>query len=291
MHQKNTIQSKDGGSFRRCYNWLPIAALKAAPEAEGKNSIMLREYHKSYSRALERDMEMLIFGHAGARILAFPTSCGRFFDWENFGLVESLGEALSRGWFQLFCLDSVDVESWWNQNINPEARLERHLAYQKYVIEEALPLTESRNSHSYSIAAGCSFGAYHSANLALRFPDRFNRVLGMSGVYEVRTWTDNRMDDQLALGSPSDLISKINDQPLLEQIRSIDWILPTGAEDPLLPSNEDFSQALKAKGVPHHVDIWDGNCHDWLSWSKMLPKYIGGVPAGQTSTAIGLKSL
>ncbi len=44
---------------------------------------MYREYHKWFSPHLQREMELLILGHAGARVLVFPTRCGRFYDYEN----------------------------------------------------------------------------------------------------------------------------------------------------------------------------------------------------------------
>jgi len=46
---------------------------------------MHREYQHWYSPSLGREMELLIFGHAGARVLVFPTSMGRFFEWEDRG--------------------------------------------------------------------------------------------------------------------------------------------------------------------------------------------------------------
>ena len=53
-------------------------------------------------------MELLVFGHAGARVLAFPTTQGRFYEWEDFGMVGALSEHLNHGWIQLFCVDIVD---------------------------------------------------------------------------------------------------------------------------------------------------------------------------------------
>lgn len=43
-------------------------------------------------------MELLVFGHAGARVVVFPTSQGRFFQWEDMGMMDTLGEHLERGW-------------------------------------------------------------------------------------------------------------------------------------------------------------------------------------------------
>ena len=48
---------------------------------------MKREYHKWSSPALGRDMEMLVFGHAGMPVMVFPSSCGRFFEFEDRGMV------------------------------------------------------------------------------------------------------------------------------------------------------------------------------------------------------------
>jgi esterase/lipase superfamily enzyme len=42
---------------------------------------MHREHVRWFSPRLERDMQLLIFGHAGARVLVFPSSMGRFFEW------------------------------------------------------------------------------------------------------------------------------------------------------------------------------------------------------------------
>ena len=55
---------------------------------------MKREYHRWYSPSLGRDMELLLFGHAGARVLIFPTSQGRYYEWEDLGMVLALGEHL-----------------------------------------------------------------------------------------------------------------------------------------------------------------------------------------------------
>ena len=39
---------------------------------------------------------MLVFGHAGARVLVFPTSMGRFFQWEDSGMITALGDQLEQ---------------------------------------------------------------------------------------------------------------------------------------------------------------------------------------------------
>src|SRR5262245_40903708 len=103
---------------------------------------MQRKYHRWHSAVLGRDMELLVFGRAGARVLAFPTSMGRFFDWEDRGMVGCLREPLERGGLQLFCLDSVDGESWYARDRHPAERMQRHEQYDRYLLTEVLPFTK-----------------------------------------------------------------------------------------------------------------------------------------------------
>lgn len=77
---------------------------------------MNREYHKWWSPRLNREMELLVFGHAGAKVLVFPTRDGRFFEYENLGMTEVLRPKIEAGHLQLFCVDAIYDESfycWW----------------------------------------------------------------------------------------------------------------------------------------------------------------------------------
>ncbi len=238
---------------------------------------MHREYHNWHSPVLGRNMELLTFGHAGARVLVFPTSCGRFFDWENRGLINAVERHIDRGWIQLYCVDGVDPESWFNTSVSPHDRAKRHLQYQDYIIQEVLPFTKSKNDNDYVMAIGASFGAYHSFSIALRFPDHFNRVLGMSGVYDVREWTDNQMDDGVIReGSPCEFLNACYDENHLDKIRKLDMIIPIGKEDPLYDNNQWLSQIMWNKGIWHAFRPWDGFAHDWPYWYEMIQDYIGG---------------
>ena len=71
---------------------------------------MNREHYRQYSHELGRDMESLVFGHAGRPILVFPTSMGRFFEYEDAGMIRALAGKLEAGEIQVFCVDGVDGE-------------------------------------------------------------------------------------------------------------------------------------------------------------------------------------
>ena len=74
------------------------------------------QQHGWHSPALRRDMELLVLGHGGARVLVFPTSLGNRYEWPDRRMHEVLGEHLERGWIQLFCLDQVHDESWYGKH-------------------------------------------------------------------------------------------------------------------------------------------------------------------------------
>src|SRR5688572_7035952 len=131
---------------------------------------MRREHHRWYSPSLNKEMDLLVFGHGGARALVFPTSLGKYFEWEDRGMIDTLRDQIDNGWLQLFCVDSVDAESWYDKKKHPGARAWRHMQYERYVLDEVLPLSWRMNQTPYLIATGASFGAYHVVNLAFRHP-------------------------------------------------------------------------------------------------------------------------
>src|SRR3954470_15443803 len=155
---------------------------------------MKRDYHRWHSPRLQRDMELLVLGHAGARVLVFPTSMGKFFEWEDNQMPNALSEQLEKGWIQLFCVDSVDKESWYAKKNSPGDRAWRHELYDRYIRNEVIPFTQHVNSNPYLIATGASFGAYHAVNFAFRHPDVVNRVIGMSGMYNIKELTKGYSD-------------------------------------------------------------------------------------------------
>lgn len=237
---------------------------------------MRREYQRWYSPNLGRDMELVQFGHAGARVIVFPTSKGRFFDWEDRGMVATLSEQIEAGRLQLFCVDSVDEESWYAYHKPPAERIHRHALYDQYCLAEVLPFSEQQNPGRFVITTGASFGAYHAANFAFRHPDKVNRVLGMSGLYDITRFLDGYYDSNVYFNNPCDYLSNEWDAARLDALRKVDIILATGRDDANRWSQDKVSEVLWSKGVWNASRLWDGWAHDWPYWQKMLTLYIGG---------------
>lgn len=237
---------------------------------------MHREHHQWYSHRLQREMELLIHGHAGARVLVFPTSQGRFYEYEDRGMVANLGDQIERGDLQLFCVDSVDVESFYNWRAHPAERIHRHTQYEAYILNEVLPLSQSVNSNPFLIAHGCSFGAYHAVNIALRHPQRFGRVLALSGKYDMTNFFGGYYSEDLYFHTPRHYVSNLHDPYQLAALRNLDIILAVGRDDPHIEDNRALSRDLWAKEIPHALAEWQGWHHDWPDWARMVRHYIGG---------------
>lgn len=237
---------------------------------------MHRQYHRWYSPALGRDMELLQFGHAGARTLVFPTSMGRFYEWEDRGMIAALREHLERGWLQLWCVDSIDAESWYAKWKHPHDRARRNEQYNAYLIDEVLPLTRHVNGNPFCITTGTSFGAFHALAFALRFPHLVGRALGMSGMYDIKRQTDGYSDDAVYFANPADFVRNEWDGARLDAIRRVNLILAIGRDDPNIDDNRAFAATLAEKGIPCAFHLWDGWVHDWPWWREMVRLYIGG---------------
>ncbi len=188
---------------------------------------MQRDYAKWFAPSLGRDMELLVFGHAGAPVLMFPTSMGRFYECEDMGMVGALQGKIDAGQIQLYCVDSVDAESWYNWGASAEWRIGRHNAYDRYLTDEVLPLMRSRNSNGYLISAGCSFGAYHAVNFGFRHPGLVHKVVAMSGRYNMHTYVGNYFNEALYYNSPMDFIGGIQDGEFKDQLRRQQIVLMT----------------------------------------------------------------
>jgi esterase/lipase superfamily enzyme len=235
-----------------------------------------REYYRWYSQSLHRDMELLVFGYSGARALVFPSSNGKFYEWEDRGIMWALGEQINNGWLQLYCVDSVDSESWYCSWAHPSGRAYRHMQYDQYLYDEVLPFSESKNGNPYLITAGASFGGYHSMNFGLRHPDKVSRILAMSGLYNIRRFAEAYYDDNIYFNNPMDYIPNEHEGQRLDLMRRQDIIMATGREDSLMQSARDLSGALWSKGIGNALREWDGWSHDWPYWQKMVQMYIGG---------------
>ena len=242
---------------------------------------MNREYHCWYSPRLGRDMELLVFGHAGAKVLVFPTRDGRFYEYENLGIVHALKDKIQAGHIQLFCVDSIDWETFYCFWKQPADRIQRYIQFEEYILNEVLPLMASKNSHSCTIAHGCSLGAFHAANIAFRHPHLIQKLCAISGRYDLTMSVDDfqnlfnsHYDENIYYNTPTHFLPQLDCEWHLQHLRKMDMVFIIGKEDPFLSNNHHLSHILWTKGIWHSLHEWDGRAHRASYWRQMVPLYI-----------------
>src|ERR1700722_7539665 len=236
---------------------------------------MNREYHKWWSWRLGRDMELLVFGHSGVPAVIFPTSQGRFYEFEDRGMVGAIAHKIENGELQLYCLDSLDGESWYNRNVPPRWRIARHMQYEDYVMSEVVPLVRKLNQNPLLGAIGCSSGGYHAVNIALPPPDIFTGFLSMSGAFDMSSFLGGYHDQDCYFNQPTQYLPNMSDSWYLDRYRRNSYVLATGEHDQCWNENERMAQIFRNKNIPCRLDVWGDNTgHDWPWWQRMLQTYL-----------------
>lgn len=236
---------------------------------------MRRNFHNWYSNRLGRHMEILVYGESGLPVVVFPTSRGRFFEYENNGMIHVLAQKIEERRIQVFCVDSVDAESWYNRGVHPHTRVQRNLAYEDYIVYEVAPLMKQLSGQQQICTTGCSFGGYHALNFALRHPDLTAACIAMSGAFDLRPFMDGYYDNDFYLNNPVDYVANLSDNWFLERYRRMRIVLAAGDHDICLGENFRMAEVLGKKGIPHWLDVWTGGeRHDWPLWQRMAVKFF-----------------
>jgi len=236
---------------------------------------MHREYQRWFSRTLGRDMEMLVFGHSGRPVIVFPTSMGAFFEYEDRGMVGAMADKLDAGELQLFCVSTLDKETFYAKMVSPRDRINRYLQYEEYIANEVMPFITQQNGSITAGVTGCSFGAYHAMVMALRHPDLFTSCISMGGAFDIMRFLHGYFDEDAYLLSPPHFLPNLTDPWFLERCRQNKWVLVTGERDICRPDTEHAARLLSHKDIPHSLHVWgNGSEHDWPEWVKMAAAYI-----------------
>jgi len=236
---------------------------------------MRRNYHNWYSPRLDRQMELLTFGAGGLPIVVFPTERGRFYDYENNGMIQAVSGPIKEGRIQMFCVDSVDAESWLNRAVHPHERLARHLAYESYVLYEVAPLMKKLSGSAQIGATGCGLGGYHAFNFAMKHPDLTAASIVMSGFFEMRRFMNGFYSNDFYFNNPFDYLPNMSDTWFLERYAKMRLILAVGDRDVCLAENVRMKEILSKRDIPCWLDVWQSQAmYDWPLWQRMAVKFF-----------------
>ncbi|MVT09244.1 alpha/beta hydrolase-fold protein [Chitinophaga tropicalis] len=231
---------------------------------------MREEHYKWYSPHLGRDFEMLVFGEEGYPLILFPTSMGRHYEHRERGLINALQWFVDQQLIKIYCPDSIDTHSWYNIHIPPAERALNHSRYDNLLRHEILERVSADTGVERIAVAGCSFGGYHAANFAFRYPERVSYLFSLSGIFDVKFRLDGHYDDNVYYHNPMDYM---RDNPH-EALWRMGIILSVAGSDVSRGQNEQMSGILTGKGISHWLDIRHNMSHTWASWQDLLPYYL-----------------
>ena len=245
---------------------------------------METQYFRWYSHELNRDMEMKVYGHAGRPVLFIPCQDGRFFDFENFKMTDTWAPWIERGEVMVFSIDTMDLETWSNKTGDPRWRIERHEQWMRYITDEVAPFIRymARNANGWQdepgiITFGCSLGATHAANLFFRFPEIFDGMLALSGIYTASYGFDGYMDEDVYRNSLVDNLAGLPaGHPYIERYNRNRGIICVGTGPwEMADTTIRIKQICEEKGINVWVDIWGNDvAHDWDWWYKQVPYFL-----------------
>lgn len=237
-------------------------------------------YNKWYSQSLCRDMEYKVYGDGRRTVLVFPSQDGRFYDYENFEMIDVLAPWIDRGDLRVVCCDSIDQETWSDLGGNPRRRIEQHERWYHYIVDELLP-TVRRGDETF-IVTGCSMGGFHAGNFFFRRPDIFDTVIALSGLYHASYFFGDYTDELVYSNSPLDFLRWMPSDhyywDIYRQRRIICCVGQGNWEEDLLQSTRRLDTLLRERGVPAWIDYWGYDvAHDWPWWRRQLPYFMGKV--------------
>lgn len=243
-----------------------------------------------YSRYLDKEMHFNIYGHGGKAVLVFPSSGGSQNEYADFGMIDACAAFIDAGLLRFYTVDSFDRSSWLALDKSGHEMAQEHDRYENYIINEMVPLIKYQTGADHLLATGCSMGAFHTINFALKHPDVFDTAIALSGVYDARFFTGDYFGDlAVYYNSPIDYLPNQEDPWYLDQYRKNNYIVCVGQgdwESPHLMETRNLEKEFVAKGIPAWFDYWGSDsAHDWPWWKKQMPYFLSQLQ--QQSILIG----
>lgn len=233
-----------------------------------------------WCESLGMNLELVVYGHGGKPVLVFPSQNGKAPDFDNFHMIDTVGQRVDQGQLQFFAIDSVDERSVSADWMNPYDRIRIYEAWYNFVIDVMIPrIREINGSGEKLLVTGVSMGAYHAGNFFFRRPDVFDSVIALSGMYDTEDMYKGYCDEVVYANDPVKFIAGMpSDHPYIDLYNQDKIMICVGQgawEDQLLESTRKLHRVLIDKGISAWVDYWglDVN-HDWPWWRIQFPYFI-----------------
>ena len=225
---------------------------------------------------------VIVHGHYGRPFLVFPAERGRAWDFEQHGMIDAVAGLIDAGRVKLYCVDSYDAESWSNTDIPLEERARRHGRYESWIVGDVVPwIYRDCGGQAGIITLGCSMGAFHAANFALKRADLFPLAMCLSGNYDPSAWHGwGEQGEAAYFANPMQFVPGLGGDHLdwLRSRLSVLLVVGQGMwEDTTgsLESTRRMAWLLQEKGIRCELDQWGYDVpHDWPSWQRQLAHHL-----------------
>jgi esterase/lipase superfamily enzyme len=226
---------------------------------------------------------VVVHGHYGRPVLVFPSEQGRAWDFESNGMVGAVRGLLDDGRVKFYCVDSADAYTWSDHSVSLEERAQRSARYESWILDHVAPwMSDDSGGAGEFVTLGCSLGAYHAANFALKRAVLFPLAICLSGNYDPTSWNAwGDQGDATYFNNPMAYVRHLDGDHLAWLRSRVSLLLVVGQgaweESPTrsLSSTRAFSAVLAEKGINHELDVWGHDVpHDWPSWQAQLAHHL-----------------
>jgi len=239
---------------------------------------MSRESTSWRSERLGRELKLVRWGVVGTPVLLFPTAAGDAEECERFLMIDALSPLMEAQRIKVYSVDSIGTQAILDDELSREAAARVQNRFDEAVYREVVPAirADCRDEGIEVIVAGASLGAFNALAALTRHPDVFRTAICMSGTYDLTRWMTRSSQDWY-FSSPLDFLPGLQEGALLDKLRQRFVLLTHGTGRWESPRESwDVADLLGSRGIPNRVDEWGGEWdHDWPSWRRMLPKYLG----------------
>lgn len=229
------------------------------------------EHTDYYSHHLGTNVKVEVTGHYGYPILMFPTSKGQYTQNNDFKLNESIAWFVEQGLVKLYNIQTIDGWSFYDDGIHPAHRIMNYERWIQFLRNEFVPYLQALHQTHRIAVAGASFGGYHAANFAFRYPDLVSHLFCLSGAFTIRNFMDGYADDQVYFNCPREFVEK--DEAW--KYKHMHIVLSTSDQDICKNPTREMAGILQKMGVDHWYDEQKWIGHDWPLWRMMFPVFVG----------------
>jgi esterase/lipase superfamily enzyme len=231
------------------------------------------------SERLQREVKLVRWGTFGTPVLMFPTAGGDAEEIERMQMLIALGPLVEAGKIKVYSCDSVAGRAMLVQEGTAQHRMWVQNMFQQYVRHEVVPAIrmDCQDENLEIVVSGASIGAFHAVAVLCRWPNVFSKCLAVSGTYKLERFLKaEHYTQDFAVSSPHLFVPTLSGHHL--DVLRARFILFCSGEGRAEDIGESWSMAriLGDKGIPNRVDSWGPDWpHDWQTWRKMVPQYLG----------------